>query len=387
MTPGGGAHAQAQALGGRLFQASLAAAELMTVYLGVRLGLYEALAKGPATAAEFANRAGVAPRYATEWLEQQAAAGIVTVDDGTVPADRRRYTLPEGHRLALTDTGGPWAVAPLSVLPVGGIAPALPRLAEAMRAGTGVPPDAYGEALRAAQAGMNRSVFTDLLPGWLRSALPDVHQALRRPGAAIADVGCGTGTSSLVLARTYPLARVHGFDRDADALATARAAVPAAAAERVRFSAVDLANPADHADAADAVDLAGPADAVDLAGPAGAAGFDLVCVLDALHDMARPVEVLAACRAMLKPTGAVLLMEPRAAERFTAPADETERFIYTVSLLHCLPQSLVDEGSVGTGAVLRPETVRRHATAAGFARVTVLDVAHRFHRLYRLDLH
>ncbi|MFG2103304.1 class I SAM-dependent methyltransferase [Micromonospora echinaurantiaca] len=369
MTPGGGARAQAQALGGRLFQASLAAAELMTVYLGVRLGLYEALAKGPATAAEFADRAGVAPRYATEWLEQQAAAGIVTVDDVTVPADRRRYTLPEGHRLALADTGGPWAVAPLSVLPVGGIAPALPRLAEAMRTGTGVPPDAYGAALRAAQAGMNRSVFTDLLPGWLRGALPDVHQALRRPGAAIADVGCGTGTSTLVLARTYPLARVHGFDRDADALATARAAVPAAAAERVRFTAADLA---DHSDPAD---------------PAGAAGFDLVCVLDALHDMARPVEVLAACRAMLKPTGAVLLMEPRAAERFTAPADETERFIYTVSLLHCLPQSLVDEGSVGTGAVLRPETVRRHATAAGFARVTVLDVAHRFHRLYRLDLH
>ncbi|MDO3702924.1 class I SAM-dependent methyltransferase [Micromonospora sp. C28SCA-DRY-2] len=382
MTPAGGAHAQAQALGGRLFQASLAAAELMTVYLGVRLGLYEALAKGPATAAEFADRAGVAPRYATEWLEQQAAAGIVTVDDVTVPADRRRFTLPEGHRLALTDTGGPWSVAPLSVLPVGGIAPALPRLAEAMRAGTGVPADAYGEALRAAQAGMNRSVFTDQLPGWLRTALPDVHQALRRPGAAIADVGCGTGTSTLVLARTYPLARVHGFDRDADALATARAAVPAAAAERVRFSVANLAADAvDPADPADAVDPADPAD------PAGAGRFDLVCVLDALHDMARPVQVLAACRALLKPTGAVLLMEPRAAERFTAPADETERFIYTVSLLHCLPQSLVDEGSVGTGAVLRPETVRRHATAAGFARVTVLDVAHRFHRLYRLDIH
>jgi 2-polyprenyl-3-methyl-5-hydroxy-6-metoxy-1,4-benzoquinol methylase len=356
------AEAQAQALGLQLFVASLAAAELMTVYLGVRLGLYEALAAGPVTAGEFAGRAGIAHRYAREWLEQQAAAGIVAVDDTGAPAEHRRFALPEGHRLALVDPSSGYCIAPLTVLPVGGIAPALPELMVAMRQGTGLFPEAYGDILRAAQSGMNKPIFEQRLPGWLRTALPDVHQALRGRGAAIADVGCGTGTSTRVLARTYPGARVHGFDRDAEAIAAAAAALPPAAAGRVRFEVRDVSAPA-------AVDEE----------------YDLVCIFDALHDMARPVDVLAACRRMLRPTGALLLMEPRAGERFTAPATEIERFVYTISVLHCLPLGLAEQPSAGTGAVLRPDTVRRYAAAAGFTRTQVLDVDHRFHRLYRLD--
>ncbi len=363
-TPSPAAQNQAQALGAQLFRASLAAAELMTVYLGVQLGLYDVLAAGPATPAEFAERAGIGPRYATEWLEQQAAAGIVAVDDVGAPAQSRRFSLPEGHRLTLTDHTSPYCTAPLTVLPIGGIAPALPRLMAAMREGSGVPGDAYGEAMRTAQTGMNKPVFDNRLAGWLRTALPDVHQVLRRPGAAVADVGCGTGTSTLVLARTYPLAQVHGFDIDAGSVAAARAAVPPAAAGRVRFEARDVATPGEGADAG---------------------RYDLVCVFDALHDMARPVDVLRACRALLRPAGCVLLMEPRAGERFTAPAQEMERFIYSVSVLHCLPLGLTEQPSAGTGAVLRPETLRRYAAAAGFARTTVLDVDHPFHRLYRLD--
>jgi SAM-dependent methyltransferase len=363
-----GPEAQAQALGVRLFLGSLAAAELMATYLGVQLGLYPALAAGPATADELAQRAGIGQRYAREWLEQQAAAGLVEVDDPEAVPEQRRFRLPEGHRLALAEPASPFYLAPLTTLPVGGIAPALPRLVQAIRAGAGVPAAGYGEPLRAAQRGMNRPVFEQLLAGWIRTALPDLHQVLRRPGAAIADVGCGTGTAALVLARTYPQARVHGFDRDPAAVAAARAGVPAAAAGRVRFEVCDLAR-------------TDPEAAGD--GPAG--GFDLVCVLDALHDMANPVAVLTACRRLRRPGGAVLLMEPRAQERFTAPAGDVERFLYAVSLLHCLPIGLSERPSAGTGAVLRPDTVRRYAAAAGFPRTTVLPVAHRFHRLYRLD--
>jgi len=357
--------ARAQALGTQLFLSSLAAAELMTMYLGVQLGLYDVLADGPVTPGELAGRAGIAERYATEWLEQQAAAGIVDVHDAGVSADCRRFLLPPGHQLALTDRTSPFYIAPLTVLPIGGIAPVLPQLMEAMRLGDGVPYDAYGEPMRAAQSDMNRPVFEHQLAQWIRAAMPDVHQTLRRPGAAIADIGCGTGTSSLVLARTYPSAQVHGFDADAEAIAAARAVVPASA-DRVRFEVRDMAG----LDAAVKPDLG---------------RYDLVCVFDALHDMSRPVDVLRACRALLRPGGSVMLMEPKAGEKFVAPASEVERFIYTVSVLHCLPVGMIEQPSAGTGAVLRPDTLRRYASAAGFTRTTVLDVDHRFHRLYRLD--
>ena len=344
---------QAQRLGAQLFLSSLATAELMTMYLGVQLGLYDVLAEGPATPAGLATRAGISERYAREWLEQQAVAGIVEVIGDA-------FELPEGHRLALADRSSPHYIAPLTVLPVGGIAPVLPELMAAMREGKGLPYDAYGEAMRAAQSGMNKPVFEYQLPQWIRSAMPDVHQALRAPGAAIADVGCGTGTSSLVLARTYPMAAVHGFDLDTTAIETARASAPANV-ERIRFEARDIADYAE-----------------------GAGAYDLVCIFDALHDMPRPVDVLRACRALLKPGGSVLLMEPKAAERFSVPASEMERFIYTVSVLHCLPVGLMEQPSAATGAVLRPETLRRYASASGFTRTSVLDVSHRFHRLYRL---
>jgi hypothetical protein len=112
--------------------------------------------------------------------------------------------------------------------------------------------------------------------------------------------------------------------------------------------------------------------------------YDLVCVFDALHEMARPVEVLRACRAMRAPDGTVLVMDAKVAERFTAPADEIERFQYATSVLHCLPACLAEQPSAGTGTVMRVETVRDYARRAGFADVRLVPVEERFHRLYRL---
>ncbi|GAA4085151.1 MULTISPECIES: class I SAM-dependent methyltransferase [Streptomyces] len=352
----------AQALSVRLFMAGLGAAELMTAYLGLRLGLYDALAEGgPATAPELAERAGIAPRYAREWLEQQAAAGILLAQNGEVPAEQRVFTLPAGHAEALTDPGSLFSIAPLVLLPIGGMASVLPLLIEAFRTGEGIAYERFGPELRGGQAGLNRSVFQHQLAGWIAATLPAVHAALGGEGGVVADVACGSGYSSIALAQAYPKARVHGLDLDERSVSDAREnAREAGVADRVTFEVRDAGDR----------DLAGR--------------YDLVCVFDALHDMARPVEVLRACRALLAPGGSVLLMEPNVGERFTAPASETERFQYAVSLLHCLPVGMAEQPSAATGTVMRPGTVRAYACEAGFARVRVLPVRHTFHRLYQL---
>jgi 2-polyprenyl-3-methyl-5-hydroxy-6-metoxy-1,4-benzoquinol methylase len=351
--------AEARALGVRLFMASLGCAELIATYVGVRLGLYGALAReGPATPAQLAERAGIAVRYAREWLEQQAAAGMLRVEGIAGPAERRVYRLPAGHAAALVQPDSPYFVAPMTLLPAGGIGSVLPELLRAYRSGAGISPAKYGD-FHGGQ--LNRPTYLHHLPAWIASALPDVHERLCRAGARIADVGCGCGASSVALAQVYPEVLVDGFDVDMGSVVAARrAAAQAGVAERVRFSAGDVA------------------------GDGVAGRYDLVCVLDALHDMARPVEVLRTCRQLAAGTGTVLLMEPRVDETAAAPAGELERFQYACSVLHCLPVGLAEQPSAATGTVMRPSTVRRYAAEAGFARVVTLPVEHRFHRLYRL---
>jgi SAM-dependent methyltransferase len=353
---------QATVLALRMWRSLLATQELLSAYLGVRLGLYEVLAAaGPATPGKLAERAAIAPRYAREWLEQQAVTGLLTVDAVDAPADERVYTLPSGHAQVLTVSDHPMSMAALAVLPLGGVAAALPRLLAAYRTGDGVPDEVYGPDWRDGHSGANRSVFAHDLPRWLAAYLPDVHAQLSVPGCRAVDVACGAGWSSLALARTYPALRVDGIDLDAEAVAQARRhAEEAGLGERVCFAVRDAAEP----------------------DPAG--GYDLVCLFDALHEMSRPVEVLRACRALRAAHGTVLLMDAKVAPTFTAPGDEVERFQYGTSVLHCLPASRTGPDCGGTGTVLRPDAVRALATEAGFAAVMVLPVDDRFHRLYRL---
>ncbi|MFC9178504.1 class I SAM-dependent methyltransferase [Streptomyces sp. NPDC057107] len=358
------AEGSAQAFSVRLFGAGLASAELMTCFLGLELGLYDALRRtGAATAARVAEESGLDARMVREWLEQQTCAGVLTVDRPDVPPGERRFTLPPAHAEALLDADSPNWIAPLVVMPIGGMAAVLPQLVEAYRDRRGLPYAAYGEALRGGQAGLNRGVFEHHLPGWISRHLPDVEARLRVPGSSIADVACGSGLSTLALARMFPDAEVHGLDLDEasirDAEANLAATDPAEGLrDRVRFGAGD-------------------------AGEAGPAGHTLVCVFDALHDMSAPVDVLKACRRLLAPGGAVLLMEPSVGERFTPAAPDSERFHYAVSVLHCLPVGMSRTPSAATGTVMRPETVRAYAAEAGMD-ARVIDVGHPFHRLYRL---
>jgi 2-polyprenyl-3-methyl-5-hydroxy-6-metoxy-1,4-benzoquinol methylase len=329
---------QRDAFAERVFNASLGALDMLVAYVGDRAGWYAALAeRGALTAGDLAAATGTDERYAREWLEHQAVGAVLEVDDADAPADARRYTLPGAHAEVLLDATSLAYSGPLARI-TASFAGAAPALLQAVREGGGVPWTAYGADGREGQAELNRPLFEQLLGSEWLPALPDVHERLSRPGARVADVACGGGWSTIAIARAYPGVHVDGYDVDEASVELARANAEAAGvADRVRFVATDMA--------------------------AGApeAGYDLVCVFEAIHDMAHPVEALTAVRALAAPDGAVLVMDERTAERFTAPGDEVERFLYGCSLLCCLPVGMSEPESAATGTVMRPDTLRGYA--------------------------
>ena len=347
-----------------IFKATTGALELIHVYLGDRLGLYATLAQTDAvTPAKLAKLAGITERYAREWLEQQAVAGVLDVMEDTGDALTRRYQLPAGAAEVLCDPESLYLLAPLASIAMG-IAQTLPQVIDAFRSGGGVPYAAYGADLRNGIARVNRPMFVNQLATEWTPALPDIDERLHRtdPAPRVADLGCGTGWSAIAMARAYPAVRVDGFDLDDESIDAARRnAAEAGVSDRVRFASQDAGDS----------DLGGR--------------YDLVTFFETLHDMAHPVEALRRARVMLTSGGAVLVGDERVAETFTAPGDELERFMYGFSAPHCLPVAMVEPDAAATGTVIRPETVRRYALDAGFSRVTVLPIEHDFWRFYRLD--
>jgi 2-polyprenyl-3-methyl-5-hydroxy-6-metoxy-1,4-benzoquinol methylase len=345
----------------RLMGAVLGALDLQAVYLGDRLGLYRALADGgPATAPELAERAGIHPRYAREWLEHQAVGAILDVDDVTAEPDERRYTLPEGHQAVLIDPESLSLVAPHARFLVGS-AQTMPELLDAYRTGAGVDRADYGPDIVEAQEAMNRPQFTHHIGEWI-GALPDIEARLRSGQGRVADIACGTGWSSISLAKHFPGVEVDGIDIDEGSIARAKAhAAEEGVDGRVSFLFADGA------------------------AAQGEGRYDLVTIFEALHDMARPAEVLATARRLLAPGGAVLIADERVAETFTAPGEEMDRMSYGYSVTACLPNGLVDQPSVGTGTVLRPVALESIAREAGFGRFTILPTEHDSFRFYRLD--
>jgi 2-polyprenyl-3-methyl-5-hydroxy-6-metoxy-1,4-benzoquinol methylase len=350
------------ALAERLFGAALGALELYSVYLGAELGLYRALdEQGPLVSGALAEHAGIDPRYAREWLEQQAVAGLIEVEDTGAAPEERLYALTADHAPVLVEAEDLAHVAPFAHM-VAGIGRVLPEVAAAYRTGRGVPYKAYGRDFRHGQGQINRPAFTQELPSEWLAAMPDVVARLEtgRP-ARVADLGCGQGWSSIAMAQEFLHAHVDGIDVDPGSIADARRNAERAGMNgRLRF-------------------LEG-----DAAGLAGHGPYDLILVLEALHDMARPVEALAAARAALADGGAVLVVDERVADRFTAPGDVIERMMYGWSVVHCLPTQLVERPTAATGTVMRADEVRARAAAAGFTRVEVLPVENAFFRLYRL---
>ena len=202
----------ADALTARLRRDMTGALELLTVYLGERLGLYRALAAdGPATSAELARRTGTAERYVREWLEHHAASGLVEVDDPAAGPLARRYRLPPAHAAVLADPDDVRYQA-FNGVEIARAARQLPDLAEAFRTG-GAPP-----ALPWAPEGRadyNRAVYLNLLGTQWLPGIADVGRRLHgQPPARVADLACGPGWSSIAMAQAYPLISVDGFDLD-----------------------------------------------------------------------------------------------------------------------------------------------------------------------------
>jgi SAM-dependent methyltransferase len=352
----------ADALAARLTDAAAATLDMLTIALGDRLGYYRLLADHDAlTAPELAEHSETHPRYAREWLEQQAVTGLLDVDDATADADRRRYRLTYGAHAVLADPGQLTYLAPLA-RQLAAAARQLPAVADAYRSGDGVPWTDYGPDMRESEAELNRAGYLHLLADHWLAALPDVQHRLRdAPPARVADVGCGAGWSSIALARGFPRVIVDGYDADRASVELARRNVAAAGlADRITLHCTDIRT---------ARQLA---------------PYHLVTAFECLHDLPHPVPALAAMRRLAGATGTVLIADMKVADRFTAPGDQVERLMYGFSLLICLPDSMNSPGSAATGTVLRRPTLQRYASQAGYSRVETLPVEHDLWRFYRL---
>jgi 2-polyprenyl-3-methyl-5-hydroxy-6-metoxy-1,4-benzoquinol methylase len=336
--------------------------DLFHIYLGGQLGLYAALQeRGALTSTELASASTLSERYVREWLEQQAVSGVLDVADSSASASERRYAIPAGHAEALLNRDSLNYCGPMPRVTVS-IAQSLPAVARAFQDGGGVPYKDYGADMREGIADGNRVFFLNYLGSTWFPAIPDVHARLQAdPPARVADVGCGTGWSSIAIARAYPQARVEGFDLDPASIAQAQAnAIAEGLADRVTFSVRNAADPA----------LAGV--------------YDLVTAFECVHDMAQPVEALRAIRSLAADGGAIIIADERVAESFTAPGDDVERYMYGFSALHCLPSGMAEPPSVATGTVMRPATMRRYASEAGFSAVEELPVEFEYWRFYHL---
>ena len=359
--PDRSAEGATEAFADKIFTALLGTMETFSLYLGERLGWLTALATGPLTPTQLAAQTGTAERYAVEWLEMQAVYGNVVVsnDDAETPAGRRYALSPEAAEVLTNEH----SLSYLGALPrmFAAVGLHLEDLLDAYRSGGGVSWAQLGADARESQAATNRPWFEAEL-GLALAGVPDVHMVLSARGCRIADVGCGEGWSTLALAQAYPEAEVTGADIDAPSVIAARA----------------------HAEEA------GLSDRVSFADPSGAGldqpdAFDAAFIFEALHDMPRPVEVLAAVRRAVGPDGLVVVMDEAVADEFTAPGDVVERAMYGYSTLICLPDGLSSSPSAGTGTVMRRAQLTAYATQAGFAGVDVLPIeGFAFFRFYRL---
>jgi SAM-dependent methyltransferase len=305
------------------------------VVIGDKLGLYRAMrGAGPLTAAELATRTGTAERYVREWLSAQAARGYVRYDG------EGRFSLPDEHAIPLTDETSPACVIGAFETALGAVY-ATDTIAQRFRTGEGF---AWGDQDRHVLDGCERffrpGYLNHLSVDWI-PALDGVEEKLAE-GARVADIGCGHGASTLLLAEAYPASTVVGFDAHSGSVEAARKrAAEAGLADRVGF------------EVGTAKTFAGT--------------YDLVCFFDCLHDMGDPVGACVHVREHLAPGGTVMLIEPFAGDDVTDNLTPVGAAYYAFSTLLCTPSSLSQEVGAALGAQAGQRRLEEIVTRAGFA--------------------
>jgi ubiquinone/menaquinone biosynthesis C-methylase UbiE len=309
------------------------------IVVGHRLGLYRALADGPATPAELARRAGTDPRYVAEWLRGQAAGGYV---DRVIDADEETYTLTEEQAFCLTSPDNPVYAPGAFVLALGALK-AEHRISEAVRSGNGVGwHEQDGDVFVGCEQFFRPGYLANLCTSWI-PALGGVEQKLQG-GATVADIGCGLGASSVLMAQAYPESRVAGSDYHDGSIELARKrAADAGVADRVSFE-------------------------VASAQTFGGTGFDLVTTFDCLHDMGDPLTAARHVRQALAPDGTWMIVEPFAQDDPADNLNPVGRVYYGFSTFLCVPNAKSQSGGYALGAQAGEAAIRRVVTDAGFTR-------------------
>ncbi len=308
------------------------------IRIGDKLGLYRAMADaGPLSPEELAERTDTAERYVREWLAAQAAGGYVVYDP-----EAESYELPPEQAVALADEQSPFFLLGGFEMASAVIADE-PKLADAFRSGEGFGWHEHDHQLFEGIERFFRPGYRgNLVSSWL-PALDGVEAKLRA-GAKVADVGCGHGASTLIMAEAYPESTFAGFDyHDGSIDAARRAAGESSAAARVEF------------EVAGAKDYPG-------------SGYDLVAFFDCLHDMGDPVGALRHVRETLDGDGTVMLVEPRAGDQVEDNLNPVGRVYYCASTMICTPGSLDQEVGLALGAQAGEARLCEVAREAGFTR-------------------
>lgn len=309
------------------------------ISLGRQLGLYEAMADaGPLSSHEVASRTGCAERYVREWLNSQVAGGYLAYHPSS-----QTYELPPEQALVLADRNSPTYIAPAWEVPAS-MWIDQPKALEVFRTGKGVPWSDHDGRLYCGVAAFYRNGYRkQLVPEWLPS-LDGVVQKLNA-GARVADVGCGHGHSTVLMAQAFPNSHFYGFDPHEESITAARDHAREAGVQgRVHF-------------------------AVGSAKTLNARGLDLICFFDCLHDLGDPVGAASHALKALDKEGTVLVVEPLARDRVEENINPVSQIYYSASTTLCCAHSLSEEVGLALGAQAGESRLQAVFQEAGFTRI------------------
>jgi SAM-dependent methyltransferase len=313
-------------------------------YVGVKMGLYRAMhGRGPMQANEVADAAGLQARYVEEWLKGMMACGYLEYDSAA-----GTYSLPDEHAFLLASEGTDHFMGGLfHIVPV--LLGGAPKVADCFRTGGGVRFEEFGPECVAALDMINGGQYESRLTSYWLPKLPDVVRRLES-GGRVLDFGCGVGRVAAAIAKTFPRCEVVGLDPDPETIRQARAAATRAGLhDRIKF----ITNTMGELERGE--------------------GFDLITACDCVHDFSAPGKTLGELCHLVKPDGALFIVEPKAADRTEDNINPIAAMYYGFSIFHCMTQSLA-EGGPGLGTCMGPKRTEALLHGAGFGKVEMLDI-------------